>query len=206
MSDVLTRQVAAWPPGCDLAGCRHHYPVPLPGCICPGLRDSRGYHLTGDDPSCCAHLVDVPPWTDLDEKPWYPNDVVYERTLDIHAAETALHLIQVCGQLGWGSGEAAMDALHRVETVAKANGYPVCYTAADIRAHYPKRPAFGGGLTRRIWDRDGWTCQIRYEGICLGHRDLTIDHVIPRAAGGTDNDENLQTACRPCNVKKSDRP
>ncbi len=35
---------------------------------------------------------------------------------------------------------------------------------------------------------------------------ITIDHVIPRSAGGSDDDENLVAACKSCNYRKSDRP
>jgi len=35
--------------------------------------------------------------------------------------------------------------------------------------------------------------------------DLTVDHVIPRAAGGQDSWENLVAACRKCNHKKGNR-
>lgn len=34
----------------------------------------------------------------------------------------------------------------------------------------------------------------------------TVDHVIPRAAGGRDNPSNLVSACRACNTAKGDRP
>jgi len=34
---------------------------------------------------------------------------------------------------------------------------------------------------------------------------ITIDHVVPRAAGGTDDIENLQSLCRTCNGKKGDK-
>lgn len=32
--------------------------------------------------------------------------------------------------------------------------------------------------------------------------DLTVDHIIPKAVGGTDDDENLQVLCRGCNGRK----
>lgn len=44
------------------------------------------------------------------------------------------------------------------------------------------------------------------DGQCLncGTKDsLTIDHILPRALGGGDNRENLQTLCRDCNLEKS---
>jgi len=33
--------------------------------------------------------------------------------------------------------------------------------------------------------------------------DLTVDHIIPKAKGGTDARENLQVLCRPCNAAKA---
>ena len=39
---------------------------------------------------------------------------------------------------------------------------------------------------------------------CSGEAD-TVDHVIPKNAGGTDDRENLVAACRRCNGKKQDR-
>lgn len=50
---------------------------------------------------------------------------------------------------------------------------------------------------RKVLTRDGNQC-IR----CGATTHLTIDHVIPRAHGGTNQTENLQTLCRDCNTKK----
>jgi len=46
--------------------------------------------------------------------------------------------------------------------------------------------------------RDRHTCQ--YCG--KTHRELTLDHVIPRSLGGETNWLNVVAACRPCNTKK----
>ena len=52
----------------------------------------------------------------------------------------------------------------------------------------------------------------RQEGLCLGcktsfpYSNFTIDHVVPRAKGGPDTDENLQLLCNYCNSVKGDRP
>ena len=46
--------------------------------------------------------------------------------------------------------------------------------------------------------RDNNSCQYcNYRG-----SDLSIDHVLPRSRGGTDNWENVTTACLRCNVQK----
>ena len=34
---------------------------------------------------------------------------------------------------------------------------------------------------------------------------LSVDHIIPRRRGGTDDLENLQILCRACNSRKKDR-
>lgn len=54
-----------------------------------------------------------------------------------------------------------------------------------------------------IFARDNWTCQ--YCGDKGGADDLTRDHVIPRAQGGTSCWENVVTACRDCNATKANR-
>ncbi|MCG6914674.1 HNH endonuclease [bacterium BMS3Abin03] len=57
-------------------------------------------------------------------------------------------------------------------------------------------------LTRKnILRRDSYRC-----GYCgRGDLRLTIDHIIPKARGGTDSWDNLISACTVCNNKKGDR-
>jgi hypothetical protein len=55
----------------------------------------------------------------------------------------------------------------------------------------------GPGTTRMVFDRDGWECVS-----CGSHRNLSVDHKIPRALGGSDDLVNLQTMCIPCNARK----
>lgn len=52
-----------------------------------------------------------------------------------------------------------------------------------------------------ILARDHHTCQ--YCGASAPQATLQIDHVIPKALGGTDEPTNLVTACRDCNAGKS---
>lgn len=39
-----------------------------------------------------------------------------------------------------------------------------------------------------------------------GRKHLTIDHIIPKAHGGSDAADNLQTLCKHCNRAKADTP
>lgn len=75
-------------------------------------------------------------------------------------------------------------------------------SVVKLRYHV-KRPLPELKLTRRtIFARDDYTCQYcGYRG-----KDLTVDHVIPRRLGGSDDWENLVTCCRKCNLKKGDKP
>lgn len=58
-----------------------------------------------------------------------------------------------------------------------------------------------GVIRERIFARDDYTC--RY----CGDRGVTLqcDHVIPVTRGGDHSDENLVTACEPCNRAKRDK-
>lgn len=53
------------------------------------------------------------------------------------------------------------------------------------------------GQRKRVYDRDGHKCVY-----CGSPDDLVLDHVTPRSRGGSNKDDNLATACWPCNSKK----
>ena len=57
---------------------------------------------------------------------------------------------------------------------------------------------------RSILLRDRYRCQ--YCGNRFDSKDLTFDHVIPRASGGTTTWANILTACVPCNTMKRSQP
>ena len=41
--------------------------------------------------------------------------------------------------------------------------------------------------------------------VCGSHYKICVDHIVPRAQGGTNERANLQPLCEPCNLKKSGR-
>lgn len=56
-------------------------------------------------------------------------------------------------------------------------------------------------LRYEILNRDGFKC--RYCGVAATEAELRVDHVIPKALGGSDDPTNLATACEPCNTGKT---
>lgn len=78
-------------------------------------------------------------------------------------------------------------------------------TPAELRTHLDERSENGStGWVRnwarkriRIYERDGWCCVL-----CGSTRYLTIDHKVPRSAGGSRAYENLQAMCYECNHSK----
>lgn len=63
--------------------------------------------------------------------------------------------------------------------------------------------SIGKGLRFEILKRDGFRCV--YCGATPAQSELRVDHIIPRAKGGTDDPGNLTTACFECNAGKTDR-
>lgn len=68
---------------------------------------------------------------------------------------------------------------------------------------YIKVPANVPFSRMNILLRDDFKCQ--YCGTELNLRDLTFDHVVPRARGGATSYENIVSACGTCNTKKADK-
>ena len=53
-------------------------------------------------------------------------------------------------------------------------------------------------LRLTILNRDGWTCTY------CGDAANEVDHIIPLKRGGSDDPDNLTSACRTCNIRKKD--
>lgn len=53
---------------------------------------------------------------------------------------------------------------------------------------------------KRIFKRDNNTC-----GYCGSHKNLTVDHILPKSRGGKNTWENMITCCNRCNSMKDNR-
>lgn len=60
----------------------------------------------------------------------------------------------------------------------------------------------------KVFERDGWKCQICMEQLAAEDRGTTkplapeLDHVVPLGCGGSHTWANVQCACRACNLRK----
>lgn len=62
------------------------------------------------------------------------------------------------------------------------------------------RPNMSPTRRQRVLERDGHRCQE-----CGATELLEIDHVVPVAHGGTEDESNLQVLCEKCNNRKGAR-
>ena len=74
----------------------------------------------------------------------------------------------------------------------------------SIQPNGSERKPLGKRLRFEIFKRDGFKC--RYCGATPDQRVLQVDHVVPVAGGGSNDEINLVTSCQPCNSGKSARP
>ena len=116
------------------------------------------------------------------------------------------------------------NAVHKVTDINKATQFPTENKANDIRkwannklagftvVEAPEdcegkllkteRVKISTGDRNRIYNKNKGRCAICGEFVPCN--DFTIDHIIPLAKGGTNELDNLQCACRTCNVMKQD--
>ena len=69
-----------------------------------------------------------------------------------------------------------------------------------LRALRPPKKAISDTIRPKVFKRDGYRCKR-----CGSQQDLEPDHIVAEARGGPTTLENLQTLCRPCNLRKGAR-
>jgi len=123
---------------------------------------------------------------------------MYEPVLVLNASFEPLNVCNTRRAIGLivnGKASLVLNGRGEIRTIREIFPRP-----SIIRlGHMVHRPRPVVKLNRReIFRRDHFTCQ--YCG--LKHPNLTIDHVVPKRAGGASTWENLVTACPQCNHKK----
>lgn len=97
-----------------------------------------------------------------------------------------------------------VEVLERYDEVARSPSVaiPIPSVVRLLRAHRRGRQRVRF-CRESVLRRDSYTCA--YCGSQPMHRELTLDHVLPRSRGGETRWENVVTACRQCNGDKGSR-
>ena len=111
------------------------------------------------------------------------------------AAKTVM---EICDEYRYGDGTAMGMATYELQKAADALG--IAEPERPKSKSYRKKNQISRGVQRTVWDRDGWECVT-----CGSHANLTVDHIMPLARGGSDDLSNLQTMCFSCNSRKGAR-
>ncbi len=75
---------------------------------------------------------------------------------------------------------------------------------STVGSHHRKHPNYTPPLNNpTLFKRDAWLCM--YCGESFSRRELSRDHVRPLSLGGTDEWNNVVTACKRCNNHKAGR-
>lgn len=108
--------------------------------------------------------------------------------------------------IGWKESMRAYftDGMYVIKTyddwVVRSPSVEYKVPSIVVSSHYQKRKEFAPLNRRNLYLRDNYRCQ--YCGVNFTYRELTYDHVIPRANGGGSSWDNLVAACKHCNGTK----
>lgn len=91
------------------------------------------------------------------------------------------------------SGERSLLVLRPLMALARS----------EFMVRYTRDPLPLGHDNLLLFKRDRHVCA--YCGNQFTARQLTREHIVPRARGGADTWSNVVSACRPCNVRKACR-
>jgi 5-methylcytosine-specific restriction endonuclease McrA len=97
------------------------------------------------------------------------------------------------------------EAIHNTDRqLRSAGGFAIALPSIIRMLYFVRRKPKRVALTKKnVLLRDDYKCG--YCGYRGDRATMTVDHVLPRAAGGKSTWENLVAACEDCNGRKRDR-
>ncbi len=100
-----------------------------------------------------------------------------------------------------GNVDESISTVNLIPVIQPRTGLIITQKLHTTYKYKKRRSKIPESKRQRIFRRDGHLCLKCWTG---GSKDnpLTIDHIIPRVKGGTNDDDNLQTLCLDCNQSK----
>ncbi|TNF18929.1 MAG: HNH endonuclease [Rhodobacteraceae bacterium] len=93
-----------------------------------------------------------------------------------------------------------VDIVAEYDTLVRSPSTTIRIPSVVVLKDYVK-PQKRVAFTRfNLFLRDEFRCQY-----CGNRRELTFDHVVPRASGGVTSWQNVVAACAPCNLRKGSK-
>ena len=78
--------------------------------------------------------------------------------------------------------------------------HPSLLASTTVKAVSDGRRPIPRKVRVSVMERDGYKCVY-----CGSQKSLCLDHIVAFSKGGGDEEENLQTCCRTCNTRKSNK-
>jgi 5-methylcytosine-specific restriction endonuclease McrA len=137
-------------------------------------------------------------------KSWMPVHVIsWKRSMNLIVRDEVLILDSEFAPYNFEEWTKVSPTLKGYPTVASVS-MTIAVPEIIVLRHYNKLPDRDVKYTREnLFQRDKYTCQ--YCTKAFRRKYLTVDHVIPSSRNGSNNWDNLVTACFDCNSKKADR-
>lgn len=146
--------------------------------------------------------------------PWMPLYVAdyLADTAHLTAAEHGAYLLLIMHY--WRAGKLPSDG-RQIARIARMNAREWDRSRDTIAAFFDDgwtpihnnfvrrervAPPSWAAIRLSVFARDGFACVY-----CGAEDQLECDHIYPVSKGGSDDIENLATACRPCNRSKKDK-
>ena len=113
----------------------------------------------------------------------------------------SVHFKQYCHSCIW------IEKRRFIKSIDEGSFYIDRFTEKKLKRSYRRKGSNRGSLSNKrrleVLQRDKSTCQMC--GAKAPEVELHIDHIIPVSKGGSNEIDNLQVLCKPCNLAKSNR-
>lgn len=171
--------------------------MPLPGGIVVRRKNIRQLSITGGStpkplPKHLQVLVDMLPLN----TPVHRSVIAKQYGKSGERSNYARRIRKIVAEYGW-------DIERRRESNGANDDFYIRRSDGPVRKQHIRREV-APSQRREVYERDGWICRMCGTGVSEAQKETRAqcDHRVPAERGGLPENENLQTLCLRCNLKK----